>query len=205
MNDLGRITHLRDFVKVYDKSLPDQMCESLIKAFEKDEEHHIESTTGENSSGDYRNAIELNATQRANESARWKVIMEIMTKHAASSFERYKHDLIVSGYPEELFFKDITLEQFRMHRYDPDKHYYKEHIDSIDIHSAKRMLVMLYYLNTVDKGGSTLFKTIQTRINPVKGRLLIAPTWFGYPHSAETPFSETKYMIKTYIHYPGEH
>ena len=92
-----------------------------------------------------------------------------------------------------------------MHRYDPDKHYYKEHIDSITTLSAKRMLVLLYYLNTVDKGGETLFRTINRRINPVKGRLLIAPTWFGYPHSGETPLSETKYMIKTYIHYPGEH
>ena len=197
---------LTDFVRVYDKSLPDAMCDSIIKGFDKDEKYHFSSTTGGADDTDsYRNAIELNTTKRALESARWKVIMDMLTKHAVSSFERYKHDLIVSGYPEKLFFSQITLEQFRMHRYDPDKHYYKEHIDSITTLSAKRMLVLLYYLNTVDKGGETLFRTINRRINPVKGRLLIAPTWFGYPHSGETPLSETKYMIKTYIHYPGEH
>ena len=196
---------LTDFVKIYDKAIPDEMCDSLIKAFEKDTEHHIASNIGENVSDNYRNAIELNTTQRATESARWKVIMEIMTKHAASLFERYKHDLILDGYPQELFFSQITLEQFRMHRYDPNVHYYKEHIDSINIHSAKRMLVLIFYLNTVESGGETLYRTIDERINPVKGKVAIVPTWFGYPHSAETPLSETKYMIKTYIHYPGEH
>lgn len=196
---------LTDFVKIYDKAIPDEMCDSLIKAFEKDTEHHIASNIGENVSDNYRNAIELNTTQRATESARWKVIMEIMTKHAASLFERYKHDLILDGYPQELFFSQITIEQFRMHRYDPNVHYYKEHIDSINIHSAKRMLVLMFYLNTVESGGETLYRTIDERINPVKGKVAIVPTWFGYPHSAETPLSETKYMIKTYIHYPGEH
>ena len=196
---------LTDFVKIYDKVIPDEMCDSLIKAFEKDTEHHIASNIGENVSDNYRNAIELNTTQRATESARWKVIMEIMTKHAASLFERYKHDLILDGYPQELFFSQITIEQFRMHRYDPNVHYYKEHIDSINIHSAKRMLVLMFYLNTVESGGETLYRTIDERINPVKGKVAIVPTWFGYPHSAETPLSETKYMIKTYIHYPGEH
>ena len=196
---------LTDFVKIYDNAIPDEMCDSLIKAFEKDTEHHIASNIGENVSDNYRNAIELNTTQRATESARWKVIMEIMTKHAASLFERYKHDVITNGYPAELFFSQITLEQFRMHRYDPNVHYYKEHIDSINIHSAKRMLVLMFYLNTVENGGETLYRTIDERINPVKGKVAIVPTWFGYPHSAETPLSETKYMIKTYIHYPGEH
>tara|TARA_Y100000590_G_scaffold462674_1_gene627404 strand:- start:1809 stop:2402 length:594 start_codon:yes stop_codon:yes gene_type:complete len=193
---------LIDFIKIYDKALPDEMCDSIIKAFDKDEEHHIKSTTGEDVSDSYRNAIELNTTQRAAKSTRWKVIMEILTKLAASQFERYKHDLILNGYPQELFFKPITLEQFRMHRYDPNKHYYNEHIDSINVPSSRRMLVMLYYLNTVDKGGETVFSTLDKRVYPIKGRLLVAPTWFGYPHSGETPFTETKYMIKTYIHYP---
>ena len=38
---------LIDFIKIYDKALPDEMCDSIIKAFDKDEEHHIKSTTGE--------------------------------------------------------------------------------------------------------------------------------------------------------------
>ena len=197
---------LIDFVKVYDKALSDEMCDSIIKGFEKDKEHHITSGTGAQSTGNlHRNAIELNTTQRALKSSRWKVIMEIMNKHAVSSFERYKHDLITNGYKAELLFNEVTLEQWRMHRYDPSIHYYKEHIDAISYHTSKRMLMMLYYLNTVEEGGETLFESIDKRVNPVKGKLAITPCWFGFPHSAVMPTSNPKYMIKTYLHYPGEH
>ena len=197
---------LIDFVKIYDEALSGEMCDSIIKAFEKDKEHHINSGTGSQSTGNlHRNAIELNTTQRALKSARWKVIMSQMNQHAVYSFKRYKEDLITNGYPEELFFSQITLEQFRMHRYDPNVHYYKEHIDAITVNTSKRMLMMLYYLNTVDEGGETLFESIDKKVNPVKGKLAITPCWFGFPHSAVMPISNTKYMIKTYLHYPGEH
>ena len=49
-----------------------------------------------------------------------------------------------------------------------------------------------------------LFESINKRINPVEGRLAITPAWFGFPHSAVMPISNTKYMIKTYLHYPGD-
>ena len=200
------MNNLTDFARIYDNNLSAEFCERIITAFDRDKEHHIKSTIGIPRTPDleFRNAIEMNCTKRAMESGRWAAIMGVLNKHAASSYERYKHDLIVCGYKAELLFNTVTLEQWRMHRYDPDKHYYKEHIDAIDVHTSKRMLMMLYYLNTVEEGGETSFKTINIKVKPVEGRLAITPAWFGYPHSAIMPISNTKYMIKTYLHYPGE-
>jgi hypothetical protein len=198
---------LTDFVRIYDNTISAKFCKRIINAFEEDEDHHINSTIGIPRVPDpeFRNAIEMNCTKRAmDNSSQWPVIMELLNKHASSSFGRYKHDLIKNGYRAELLFNTVTLEQWRMHRYDPGKHFYKEHIDAIDGHTSKRMLMMLYYLNTVDEGGETLFESIGRQINPVEGRLAITPSWFGYPHSAIMPISNTKYMIKTYLHYPGE-
>ena len=197
---------LTDFVRIYDNNLSAKFCGKIINAFDADEEHHIKSTIGipRTPNLGIRDAIEMNCTKRAADSSEWTVIMDVLNRHAASSFERYKHDLIVSGYPAEQLFNTVMLEQWRMHRYDPDKHYYKEHIDAIDARTSKRMLMMLYYLNTVEEGGETSFKTINIKVKPVEGRLAITPAWFGYPHSAVMPISNTKYMIKTYLHYPGE-
>ena len=197
---------LTDFVRIYDNNLSAKFCGIIINAFETDKEHHIKSTIGIPRTPDpeFRNAIEMNCTKRAAESSEWAAIMDVLNKHAASSFKRYKNDLNVSGYPESHFFNTVTLEQWRMHRYDPGVHFYKEHIDAIDVHTSKRMLQMLYYLNTVEEGGETWFKSIDLKVNPVVGKLAITPSWFGYPHSAITPISNTKYMIKTYLHYPGE-
>ena len=201
------MNNLTDFVKIYDNTISAKFCKRIIDAFEEDEDHHINSTIGIPRVPDveFRNAIEMNCTKRAVEHPEWNAIMDLLNKHAASSFKRYKADLIENGYPEKLFFNTVTLEQWRMHRYDPGKHFYKEHIDAIDEHTSKRMLMMLYYLNTVEEGGETSFKTINLKVKPVEGKLAITPAWFGYPHSAITPISNTKYMIKTYLHYPGEH
>jgi hypothetical protein len=197
---------LTDFVRIYDNNLSAKFCGIIINAFETDKLHQQMSTIGipRTPDPDFRNAIEMNCTKRAAESSEWAAIMDVLNKHAASSFKRYKSDLVAGGYPEAHFFNTVTLEQWRMHRYDPGKHYYKQHVDAIDIHTSKRMLMMLYYINTVDEGGETCFDTIDKKIKPQEGRLAITPAWFGFPHSAETPVSNTKYMIKTYLHYPGE-
>ena len=200
------MNNLTDFVRIYDNTISAKFCKRIIDAFDADEDHHINSTIGIPRTPDleFRNAIEMNCTKRIAESSEWNAIMNLLNRHAASSYERYKHDLIVCGYKAELLFNTVTLEQWRMHRYDPGEHYYKEHIDAIDVHTSKRMLMMLYYLNTVEDGGETSFKTINLKVKPVLGRLAITPSWFGFPHSAITPISNTKYMIKTYLHYPGE-
>jgi hypothetical protein len=206
------LKELTDFIKIYDGVLAEELCQKIITAFDSDDEFYLDSYTGtlgtppENARTGYqnhRNAIELNCTKRAAVAPKWNGIMRVMNNHAAHLYKRYYNDLIKDGYPKELLFKPVTLEQFRMHRYDPGTHYYKQHIDSIEATSCKRMLVLLYYLNTVDEGGETSFETIDLKVTPVQGRVCIAPTWFGYPHTAEMPISNPKYMIKTYIHYPG--
>ena len=202
---------LKDYIKIYDGAIAPELCTKIITAFDSDDEHYLDSYTGSLATpspdtrtgySNHRNAIELNCTKRAGEAPKWNGIMRVMTHHAAHMYKRYRKDLEADGFPRNQLFEEVTLEQFRMHRYDPGNHYYKQHIDSIESTSCKRMLVLLYYLNTVKEGGETSFETIDTKVNPVEGRLCIAPTWFGYPHTAEMPISNQKYMIKTYIHYP---
>jgi len=200
------INKLTDFVKIYDNVITDEFCVKIINAFDADGEFHIDSTIGalEGTDNVYRSAIEMNCTKRADKSAEWGAIMSILNRHASNSFRQYCNDLIEDGFSAELLFSTVTLEQWRMHRYDPGKHYYKEHIDSIEFNTSRRMLVLMYYLNTVKEGGETSFDTIGIQVKPREGRLVIAPTWFGYPHSGDMPISNTKYMIKTYLHYPGD-
>ncbi len=212
---------LKDYIKIYDGAIAPELCTKIITAFDSDDEYYLDSYTGSLATpspdtrtgfSNHRNAIELNCTKRAAEAPKWNGIMRVMTHHAAHMYKRYRKDLEADGFPKNQLFEEVTLEQFRMHRYDKNEHYYKQHIDSIESTSCKRMLVLLYYLNTVKEGGETSFDTIEyeasnlhwekMKVKPVEGRLCIAPTWFGYPHSAEMPISNTKYMIKTYIHYP---
>ena len=119
---------------------------------------------------------------------------------------RYKYDMSLLGVPDISIPDSNIFEEWRMHQYDKEKHFYKKHVDSHDSNSSNRMLAFLFYPNTVEEGGETAFTDHLEGIEckPVAGRLLIFPTWFGYPHEAKPVIEGTKYMIKTFVHYPGE-
>lgn len=153
-----------------------------------------------------RHAIEMNCSQRIIDSPQWHKIIKFMKHSAVQEFLKYKAEMIANGYPPYMFPRKFRLEEWRMHRYDANEHYFKDHIDSIDEKSAKRFLAFQYYPVTVKEGGETAFawhlKGVECK--PKMGRLLISPTWMGYPHEGKTPLSGTKYMLKTYFHYPNE-
>lgn len=153
-----------------------------------------------------RKAIEINVSDRVVKNPNWHKIVKFMNHNAIQQFLWYKEEMAKMGYPSYTFPRKFRLEPWRMHRYNVKEHYFKDHIDSFDLDSAKRFLVFLYYPNTVKEGGETSFthQLEGVTIRPKAGRLLIAPTWMGYPHEAKTPISNTKYLIKTYLHYPNE-
>ena len=61
------------------------------------------------------------------------------------------------------------------------------------------MFVVMYYLNNVDKGGHTLFLLNDMKVKPTRGTFLVWPAGWPYVHSAETPLSNDKYIITTWL------
>jgi len=53
----------------------------------------------------------------------------------------------------------------------------------------------------VEEGGETYFTGIGKCIVPKRGRLLIFPPLWMFPHSGEEVISNTKYILSTYLHY----
>jgi len=151
-----------------------------------------------------RHAIEMNCSQRIATSPDWENLLKYMNHNAVQQYLRYKSEMVEAGYAPYMFPRKFRLESWRMHRYDVGEHFFKDHIDSIDAKSSKRYLAFLYYPNTVTEGGETSFaynlKGIEC--HPRQGRLLISPTWMGFPHEGKTPISNTKYLLKTYFHFP---
>ena len=69
--------------------------------------------------------------------------------------------------------------------------------------SARRFLVMFFYLNDVAEGGETAFIGIDhdTRVQPRTGRLLMFPPVWTHPHAGLPPITNPKYICGTYLHY----
>ena len=192
-----KLKYLTDYIKVYDNVIPEETCEQMIKLFSETTDGH------EKFEYDGRpNFTQLNITDYAD-------------KHTESAWHSF-HDLLVQAshkmgvaYMTELgmghFWPDQNaLEQYRM------KWYKNDGIDRFDTHvdvgnhdSAKRFLVMFFYLNDVEEGGETDFPTMDFTVQAKAGRLVVFPPLWTYPHTGKPPISDDKFIIGTYLHYVG--
>ena len=65
--------------------------------------------------------------------------------------------------------------------------------------SCPRFISFLWYLNDVEEGGQTLFHGKE--VKPKKGRLVIFPPLWLFPHMGTEPISNTKYVMSSYLRY----
>lgn len=92
----------------------------------------------------------------------------------------------------------------RIKRYEPNEGIFDWHVDSFDEESAKRALVMFWYLNDVEEGGETVFDVGQEiKVPPRAGSVCCFPPHWTFPHKGATPISGPKYVISSYVWLPN--
>ena len=90
-------------------------------------------------------------------------------------------------------------EGFRMKRYMNDgTEHHGYHADSCQGNN-KRILAVLFYLNSVDVGGETSFLNQGVVVAPVAGRLVMFPTSFSFVHAGRRPLSNAKYVVIDFL------
>lgn len=62
-----------------------------------------------------------------------------------------------------------------------------------------RVLLFMFFLNTVQVGGETQFYFQETSISPKAGRMIIAPAGFTHTHKGAVPESSDKYIVTSWI------
>lgn len=189
--------NLADYVMILDDVLSQELCDTLIDKFEKCNERILtESTWGDNFG---RRFQELNITEHKEFEEESKIFYDLTKK----VYDFYRNTCKVEFIPDK-----IGYEAARMKRYEVGKNdRFDWHTDVGDYVSAKRFLVMFYYLNDVEEGGQTVFNDVtfepekDLKVNPRRGRIVVFPPMWMYPHKALPPISNNKYIISTYCHY----
>lgn len=62
-----------------------------------------------------------------------------------------------------------------------------------------RVLTFMYYLNDVEEGGETEIYYYKRKLKPRKGQLVIKPAGFTHTHRGNTPLSNDKYILTSWI------
>ena len=80
--------------------------------------------------------------------------------------------------------------------YNKNEGLFNWHIDTGmgDWKSYSRLLVTMFYLNDVEKGGETEFKHQGVSIKPKKGSVVIFPAGWTHMHRGKKPISSDKYI-----------
>jgi prolyl 4-hydroxylase len=181
---------LRHFIRVYDDALPATWCTRLLKGFDALSAHQA------------RNGRELRAGL---EDSAWTELN--LTRHGdplTAGFFRGRIDEALARYnadvqldipiPNSPVFADLVLKRYRPNSTER----FQLHFDAIN-HLSNRYLVLLWYLNDVERGGATRFPQLGIEVAARAGRLLMFPPYWMYQHEGLLPESSDKYILSTYL------
>jgi hypothetical protein len=195
------VDKLIDYVGVYDSILEPKLCRKLIELFEENDDSVKEQTTG-NRIKNYlkRKGDEIDVSTNAEFVRKYSNIVLDGIFYTLEMYKKQTGDIhsVINNNSRE-----CTLEKFRLRKYKQNDGFFSSHIDIGDYNTSMRFLVIIFYLNTVRKGGETTFTNLRTSVKPKEGRVLIFHPNFMFPHIANMPLSDHKYTLQTYLHYSG--
>jgi hypothetical protein len=88
---------------------------------------------------------------------------------------------------------------FMIQKYQKNKGKYVYHNDSQFEPSKYRVITYIWYLNDVDEGGETEFWG-EYRVKPEKGKLVLFPASWTFPHCGKMPISHDKYIVTGWLY-----
>ena len=181
---------LKDFIQIYDDALEPNICDFLISMFEQvtDKQEKIINDRKPN-------FTQFNLTQNRELTEEVNQVQNHLIQKTFEYRNKYYEFVDKRVFPEQHAF-----EQYRIKRYVPNENEaFDAHVDVVDHETSRRFLSFFWYLNDVEVGGETQFKDLI--INPKKGRLIVFPPLWMFPHKGLDPISGPKYIISTYLHY----
>ncbi len=185
---------LRHFIRVYDDALPSTWCTRLLKAFDALSAHQARNGRELRAGLEESAWTELNLTRHGD-----PLTAGFLRGRIDDALTRYNADVgLEIPVPNSPSHADFVLKRYRPIVGAGAVERFQLHFDAIN-HLANRYLVLLWYLNNVDRGGSTRFPRLDFEVAARAGRLLVFPPYWMYQHEGLPPESDDKYILSTYL------
>tara|TARA_Y100000739_G_C20611486_1_gene468858 strand:+ start:2656 stop:3702 length:1047 start_codon:yes stop_codon:yes gene_type:complete len=96
---------------------------------------------------------------------------------------------------------NVQIGRFNLQKYTIGGHFKNLHCERDSVVNMHRIFAWMTYLNDVDDGGETFFPKQDLTVKPKKGRTLIWPAEWVYPHQGLTVEKGEKYIITGWIEF----
>ena len=216
---------MTDFIEVYDDALPPELCTAIVKKF--GDSQPARGETGGGVVLDWKDSHDINVTRAKDWQELHAKVMNATTGHLLKYMQAYPYLLTgaigagrvheKTGQQTHLSAEDLdqpTAVQLMMKLYRPGEimaqqyaagtggyhHWHSEiYPRSPNCETLHRVLLFMFYMNTVAEGGETEFKYQNKKISPVAGRMVIAPAGFTHTHKGHVPVSEDKLILTSWV------
>ena len=215
---------MTDFIAVYDNALPAELCASITQRFEQSTAHA--GATGSGVRPAVKDSSDINITQAHDWRDLHRAVVDITFEHLLRYTLTFPHMLTGAiaagrldrhGTPVDLQADEVdepmasvlTNRLYRpgdiiAQRYAAGTggyhHWHSEiYPQGPDSETLHRVLLFMFYVNSVAQGGDTEFFYQQRRIRPEAGRMVIAPAGFTHTHKGHVPLSEDKLILTSWV------
>ena len=192
---IERTVNITNFIGTYDNYITDEQCDKAIKLF--DEQNKFNNTV--NRVAFEQSPITQKQDQQffanpGNINIWWEELKPMMLNFDQALKHYQKNTGIAECYPE-LYYTSLKIQKTL-----PTEGYHVWHIEhGKGCENEARALVFSIYLNDVEEAGETEFLHFGKRVKPKKGRIVIFPAGFPYLHRGNTPISNEKYLLTSWL------
>ena len=217
-----------NFIEVYEGALSPEFCNQAVSMFESFPQAHSPGQIGSGVDQSKKHSVDCCISEFKEWESINQQIFNVTLEHLARYIRKYSHlvcgslapAIELNGQPTELTSEvlpevsDEQLMKIIFHLYRPGflnlqkyhqgvggfHHWHSEiYPREQNCETLHRVLLFMFFLNSVTEGGETEFLYQQQKVIPEQGTMVIAPAGFTHTHKGGVPESGDKYIVTSWI------
>ena len=190
----------KDFIGIYDESVPVELCNVFVKNWEEAKKNQtIIDLSKQNDTGYQENSHPLvRKDEVAYVAPLQSTIYPVPPVRTYFKYLKECLNLYMVRY-SIVFHGSVRNDVFKIHKVRKTEGYHSWHYERNDPPSLERLMVYMTYLEVPEKGGETEFLEQSLRIEPIVGRTLIWPAGFTHMHRGNPPLDGEKMYITGWV------
>ena len=185
---------MKNFISVYDNAISQEDCKSIREFFEETNDCKNPNEfmckkigiIGDRVDKNIKDSNDVPMSFNFSYIKTNQIIMQSLARHTKKYVKENDELRNISTWG--------ILDSYNLQRYYPNQGYLKSHCENVNMTTNKRVLVWMFFLNTVKDGGGTYFSSYDLTVDAVEGRLVIWPAYWTHCHKGIVSKSQTKYI-----------